>query len=823
MNKHNAVVAGLAAATLATALGAPAIANVATAYAETGAITQRAALAQASLSAKAHVQNKGWLAQTTAAVGKSVIAGTSGEGLRLEALTLSVTVPNVTDEGEVETPEAPDTSETPETPDVDESEKDPDTAPDTTPDTGDADKGDENTPDTGDADTGDENTPGNGGEVEDGSTSDANNGADNAEPGEAGEAASAPAAKAATGASDPAGVSAAAEAAEDATTYALTGSAYVSHVGWVESDAAGTLGTTGKGARLQAVRFTLPTEVSSAFDLYYRVHVENVGWLPWASNGEATGYTNKALRIEAVELVLMPKGEAPSWGTAGTSENASVRYQEGISLLMSSHVENLGWGDTSANATSANETLTAKTGTTGRGLRMEAITLDTQGLDLEGNIEYATHVENYGWGDWEANGNVSGTQGQGLRIEALKVRLTGQLAERFDVYYRVHAQNVGWMKWVKNGEVSGTESFGLRLESIEVMLVPKGGTAPKDDASSSSYSYIAGGTATVSGYVNGTGWVGGQNVGGTTGQGKALGAITLGTTGDNRPTGSISSTVQYTTGNWSGWTAEGGHAGDTSNNMQLQAVQIALNGDLAGFYDVWYRAHVSNLGWLGWTSNGQTAGTSGIGCTIEAVEVVLRPKGSGAPGSTSGAYVDESVGKLGWQNPSGYYQVSTKTVTLPAAAYSTPFSYVTPSRIGIWASRQDCINAFVQRAWEYVGTPYVWNYSRQVGVGVDCIGLVYQCAYATGMDMGEFNPYNHWYSGTNGWHSHDAMNVWNYGKIQRLSFSQRQYGDLIFYPGHVAIYIGNNQIIEASSISGKVVVSSVYRYSTIYGVGRLYV
>lgn len=182
-------------------------------------------------------------------------------------------------------------------------------------------------------------------------------------------------------------------------------------------------------------------------------------------------------------------------------------------------------------------------------------------------------------------------------------------------------------------------------------------------------------------------------------------------------------------------------------------------------------------------------------------------------------------GKIGWQNPSGYYQVSSNNVRLPNAAYGIPFSYATPSRIAINASRQDCINAFVQRAYEYLGTPYRWNYSRQPGVGVGCIGLVYQCAYAAGMNLGDFNPYDHYYSGVNGWHSHDSNNMWNYGKIKRIPISQVQRGDLIFWSGHVAIYIGNGQIIEASSVSGRVVKSSMWRYKTLpmYGAAQLFV
>lgn len=186
-----------------------------------------------------------------------------------------------------------------------------------------------------------------------------------------------------------------------------------------------------------------------------------------------------------------------------------------------------------------------------------------------------------------------------------------------------------------------------------------------------------------------------------------------------------------------------------------------------------------------------------------------------------GSYNANRPGKEGWQNPSGYYQVSCRNVNLGLSAAVMRNYYVTPSRISPYASRNDCINAFVQRAYEYIGTPYVWNYSHRPGVGVDCIGLVYQCAYATGMNLGEFNPYDHWITGPNGWHSHDANNFWNYGKIKRLGVGSRQKGDLVFWPGHVAIYVGGDRIIEATPGAG-VRTASLWVYGSPRGIGRLY-
>ena len=180
-------------------------------------------------------------------------------------------------------------------------------------------------------------------------------------------------------------------------------------------------------------------------------------------------------------------------------------------------------------------------------------------------------------------------------------------------------------------------------------------------------------------------------------------------------------------------------------------------------------------------------------------------------------------GKTGWQNPKGFYQVSSHNVKPKKAAYGTKFAYMTPSRIAYNATRSQCVEAFVGRAYDYLGTPYMWNYACAPGVGVDCVGLVFQCAYACGMNLGEFNPYDHYATGANGWHSHDAMNLWNYGKIKRVSLGSRRRGDLIFWKGHVAVYLGNDQIIEAPYAGATVRKASLWVYGTPMGVGRMFI
>ena len=112
------------------------------------------------------------------------------------------------------------------------------------------------------------------------------------------------------------------------------------------------------------------------------------------------------------------------------------------------------------------------------GITSEAYWYNSEG-ERYPNVGYRTHVQSKGWErKLTLNGRTSGTVGAGKRLEAIQIKLYGEMANHFDVYYRVHAQSYGWLGWAKNGEESGTAGFAKRLEGIQIVLVPKGGTAP---------------------------------------------------------------------------------------------------------------------------------------------------------------------------------------------------------------------------------------------------------------------------------------------------------------------------------------------------------
>ena len=75
--------------------------------------------------------------------------------------------------------------------------------------------------------------------------------------------------------------------------------------------------------------------------------------------------------------------------------------------------------------------------------------------------------------DWVKNGQIAGTTGKGLQMEAIELKLSSALAKKYDLYYRAHVQEKGWTKWVKNGTTAGTTGQSKRMEAIEIVLAKK--------------------------------------------------------------------------------------------------------------------------------------------------------------------------------------------------------------------------------------------------------------------------------------------------------------------------------------------------------------
>lgn len=86
------------------------------------------------------------------------------------------------------------------------------------------------------------------------------------------------------------------------------------------------------------------------------------------------------------------------------------------------------------------------------------------GITPKPNIQYKVHIQDKGWTNWENAGEIAGTSGEGLRVEAIILQGNNGL----DLSYRVHMQDKGWSNWVGNGQVAGTTGESRRIEAIEI-------------------------------------------------------------------------------------------------------------------------------------------------------------------------------------------------------------------------------------------------------------------------------------------------------------------------------------------------------------------
>ena len=147
--------------------------------------------------------------------------------------------------------------------------------------------------------------------------------------------------------------------------------------------------------------------------------------------------------------------------------------------------------------------------------------------------------------------------------------------------------------------------------------------------------------------------------------------------------------------------------------------------------------------------------------------------------------------------------------------------YVSPLLADENNTREERIEAMISTAYEYLGDTYKACYSQAPGGYVDCSGLAMQGLYAAGFDPWPVSPERH----SDKAYEYESRNMWNL-PIQRVSYSDRQRGDLIYYDNgygtiiHVAIYLGDDRVIEAwpPSVTVMSTVNSIHPH--VYGVQR---
>ena len=152
----------------------------------------------------------------------------------------------------------------------------------------------------------------------------------------------------------------------------------------------------------------------------------------------------------------------------------------------------------------------------------------------------------------------------------------------------------------------------------------------------------------------------------------------------------------------------------------------------------------------------------------------------------------ESTGSSGDVEYDEYGNVIDSENTVSVEEYSSQSSSSSYSGSG---------SSVVDYATQFVGNPYVWG-GTSLTNGADCSGFV-QSVYS---NFGVSLPRT----------SYEQQNAGT-----EVSYADAQPGDLICYGGHVAIYMGNGQIVHASNSRDGIKISDNAAYRTILSVRRL--
>ena len=239
-----------------------------------------------------------------------------------------------------------------------------------------------------------------------------------------------------------------------------TGVIYSTHIqsdGWQASKANGEIsGTTGEAKRIEAIKIQL-SNIGYTGSVQYSTHVQSNGWKNWVSDGTIGGTTGEAKRMEAIRIRLT--GEA--------ANHYDIYYRV--------HTQTYGWLDWAKNGEIA--------GTTDGARRMEAIQIKlvSKGSQAPGSTvqayvqpltQYSAHLQTYGWKESVYGGGYAGTTGEAKRMEAFRLKLTDQKYSG-EIKYRAHVQSSGWQDWKTNNAVAGTVGAAKRMEAIRIELTGK--------------------------------------------------------------------------------------------------------------------------------------------------------------------------------------------------------------------------------------------------------------------------------------------------------------------------------------------------------------
>ena len=244
----------------------------------------------------------------------------------------------------------------------------------------------------------------------------------------------------------------------------------------------------------------------------YRVHLRDIGWCNWRSDGDMAGTVGQNRRIEAIQIAGIERTDV----MVHVADKGDLEYR--------------------------NITKDNVLGTTGEGRRMEAIQITGDNA----HYVYKVHQRDIGWTKWVQSGEWAGERGKAKQIEAIRIKDAAVMA-------CAHVENEGWIDWEPDGEIIGTTGADLKLEALRIDPFEK--------------------TVKAKAHIQDKGWVDYGEIDkdtiiGTVGKNKAIECICL--------KGDFEYRVHLAGSGWTDWTRADGVStlGTVGQALQMEAIQI---------------------------------------------------------------------------------------------------------------------------------------------------------------------------------------------------------------------------------------------------------
>lgn len=94
-------------------------------------------------------------------------------------------------------------------------------------------------------------------------------------------------------------------------------------------------------------------------------------------------------------------------------------------------------------------------------------------------VQYQVNLSGTGWMDWAENGAETGNASSNMPLEAVRVKLNGDLENNYDIYTKVLMEGK-WTDWVKNGEAAGISGEGKHIDGVRIAVTAKDAGLPVD-------------------------------------------------------------------------------------------------------------------------------------------------------------------------------------------------------------------------------------------------------------------------------------------------------------------------------------------------------